>query len=88
MRALFFRTYLFALRGLSLVEGRGYSLVAMRGFSSQWLSCCGALVLGMQASVVAPRCVESSLTRDRTCVPCLGRGPLNQGTTREVACVL
>ena len=48
MSALFFRTYLFALRGLSLVAGRGYSLVVMCGFSSQWLSCCGALVLGVQ----------------------------------------
>ena len=48
MHALFFRAYLFALRGLSLVVGRGYSLVAMCSFSLQWLSCCGALVLGVQ----------------------------------------
>ena len=34
--------------------------------------------------LVAPRHVESSWTRDRTLVPCIGRWILNHWTTREV----
>ena len=34
--------------------------------------------------LVAPQCVESSWTRDQTCVLCIGRSTLNHRTTREV----
>ena len=34
--------------------------------------------------LVAPHHVESSPTRDQTCVPCIGRRILNHWTTREV----
>ena len=34
--------------------------------------------------LVAPQLVESSWTRDRTHVPCIGRQILNHWTTREV----
>ena len=61
-------------------------------------SCCRAQALGTQASVVAthrlsscgtwafvaPRHMESSGTRDRTHVPCIGRRILTHCTTREV----
>ena len=40
-----------------------------------WLWCTG---------LVVPRHVGSSQTRDRTCVPCIGRRILNHWTTREV----
>ena len=36
--------------------------------------------------LVAPRHVRSSWTRDRTCVPCIGRRILNHCATREVLC--
>ena len=35
-------------------------------------------------SAVTPRHVESSQTRDRTCVRCIGRQVLNHWATREV----
>ena len=37
--------------------------------------------------LVALRCVESSWTRCRTCVPCIGRWILIHCTTRAVLCV-
>ena len=36
------------------------------------------------AGLVAPRYVGSSRTRERTCVPCIGRRILNHCTTKEV----
>ena len=62
---------------LSLGAGTGCSLVAVSGFSH----------LGMQASVVVAHSLqyeESSQTRDRTHIPCTGRGILNHCTTSEV----
>ena len=53
-------------------------------------SCCGAQALECAGSVVGahglnyPEAGESSQTRDRTRVPCIGRQILNQWTTREV----
>ena len=37
-----------------------------------------------ELGLVAPRHVESSRTRDRTCVPCISRRILTHSTTREV----
>ena len=54
------------------------SLAAEHGLSGV-----GASVVGL-TGLVAPRHVESSLTRDRTCVPCMGRWILIHCTTREV----
>ena len=48
------------------------------------LSYCG-LQQSWCTGLVAPRHVESSQTRDRTCVPCIGRRILNHWTTRKVA---
>ena len=63
-------------------------------------SCCGAQALGTWASVVVARGLQSagsvvvahglscseatSQTRDRTCVPCIGRRILNHYATGEV----
>ena len=44
----------------------------------------GAQAVGEQASVVAPRDVESSRMRDGTHVPCVGRWILIHWATREV----
>ena len=74
--------------------GAALGFVAARSFSS-----CGAqassslrlLVLGsvvVACGVVAAGHVESSRTRDGTCVPCVGRQILNHWTTREVLEVL
>ena len=38
--------------------------------------------------LVAPQHVGSSQTRDRTCVPCIGRRILNHCATREVLHIL
>ena len=46
--------------------------------AAQRLSSCGELGL------VAPWHVDSSRTRDRTCVPCISRRILTHSTTREV----
>ena len=65
-----------AVHGLSLV-------VESWGFS-----CCRAQALGCIGSVAVAHRLSSSetssLSRDRTCVPCLGRYILNPWTTREV----
>ena len=64
----------------------GLSLVAASGS----YSCCGAWPLGIWVSVVvvtglvAPQNMESSQTRDLTCVPCIGRWTLNYWTHSEV----
>ena len=58
-----------AVRRLLIVVA---SLVAEHGFQST-----GSVA-------VTPRHVEWYQTRDRTCVPCIGRQSLNPWTTREV----
>ena len=82
---------------LSLVEvSRDLSWLQRRAHCGGF-SCCGAQALGTWASVVAAhglsscdtwlRCsrhVESSCTRDRTHIPCIGRWILIHCTTREV----
>ena len=49
----------------------------------------GLSYCGVQQSwctgLAAPRHVESSQTKDRTCVPCIGRWILNHWPTRKVA---
>ena len=53
-------------------------------------SCCGARALGCVGlsswaqRLVAPQHVGSSRTKDRTCVPCIGRQIPNHWATREV----
>ena len=70
-------------RGYSLV-GSGYSLIVV-GFS-----CCGAWALGRGfqqwwcMGLAALWHVESSWTRDRTCVPSIGQKIFNCWITREV----
>ena len=60
----------------------------------EWASHCGGSVCGAEAQrlwrtgLVAPRHVESSLTRDRTCVPHIGRQILYHHATREVPSIL
>ena len=85
--------------GLSLVAvSHGYSSLRCTGFSLQWLlslrstgsRCAGFSSCSTWAQqlwrmgLVTPRHVGSSRTRDRTCVPCIGRRILNHCTTREV----
>ena len=75
---------LLLLRGLSLVAASGgYSSLWCSGFSLRWI-----LLLrstgSRRAGAVAPRHVGSSWTRDRTCVPCIGRRILNHCATRAV----
>ena len=85
--------------GLSLVVASGgYFSMRCTGFSLQWLLLLqstgsrhkGFSNCGMQAQqlwckgLVAPRHVGFSRTRDRTCVPCIGRQILNHCATREV----
>ena len=81
--------------GIFIVACRVFSLHCT-GFSPAVvcrLSSCGLQALEHAGSVVAahglscPACGMwdlSSLTRDRTCVPCLGRQILNHWTSREV----
>ena len=74
---------------LSLVAASGgYS--SCTGFSLQWLILWipGSRAFGLQQlgcmGLVTSRLVESSRTRDQTCVPCIGRWILNHLTTRKV----
>ena len=83
------------MQGLSLVAAsRGYSLVVVPSLLTAVASLIAEHGLyGTWAqmlwctSLVAPWHVESSLTRDQTCVPCVGRQILNQWTTGEVPVV-
>ena len=69
--------------------------IAATAFLSLWgagrkhcggFSCCGTQALGLQQlrllGLVAPRHVGSSLTGDRTHVPCIGRQTLHHRATR------
>ena len=66
-------------RAFSSCCEQGCSVGVVRGISCGGFSCCRARLWGTQASVfvgyglVALWHVESSWTRDRTCVPCIGR---------------
>ena len=78
-----------AAHGLSLVAASGgYS--SCMGFSLQWLILwiLDSRAFGLQQlwcmGLVTSQHVESSWTRDQTCVPCIGRWILNHLTTRKV----
>ena len=84
----------FFLAVLGLPCCLGSSPVAVHGLLSAVLPCCGAQAPGSWASeatapgwaregLVAPRHVESSLIRDRTRVPCVGRRIIYHWATRE-----
>ena len=97
---LFWLHWVFAVAfGLSLaVVSRGSSLVAVHGFSwwrlllllstgsrhAGFSSCVSWAQCLWYAGLVAPRHIESSRTRDWTCVPCIDRRILNYWTTRKV----
>ena len=72
------------LQQLGVTLHRGARASHCRG-----LSCCGSQAPHAQAQqlwltgLVAPWHVGSSRTRDRTCVPCIGRQILNHCATRE-----
>ena len=86
----------YRLWAFSSCEEQGWWLGVATLPCSAWVShcsgfsCYGAWPLGSWAQhlwhmgLVAPRHVESSWTRDRSCVPSLGRRILNHWTTREV----
>ena len=81
----------FAARGLSLgAASRNYTNCCA-GFSLLQLLLLQSTSFGAQAqylcclSLVAPRHMVSSQTRDQTCVPCTGRWILYHWTTREVS---
>ena len=64
--------------GLSLVAvSGGYSPVAMCRLQQLW-----------HTGLVSPRYVESSQTRDQTCVSCDGRQILNHWTMKDVQNIL
>ena len=64
--------------GLSLVAvSGGYSPVAVCRLQQLW-----------HTGLVIPRYVESSQTRDQTCVSCLGRQILNHWTMKDVQNIL
>ena len=79
----FFKIHLF-LAALGVCCCRGYTLV---GASHLWQST-GSRVRRLQQlwliGLAALQRAESSLTRDQTHVPCIGRQILNHWTTREV----
>ena len=66
--------------GLSLVDKEGYSSLQCAGFSY----CRVQAQQLWHTGLVAPRHVEFSLTKDQTCVPCIGRQILNHWATQEV----
>ena len=74
-------------RGLSLVAAsRGYSWLPSAGFSPQrllLLLSTDSRAWGSVVAALAPQCVESSWTRDRTCLPCVSGRILNHWTTRK-----
>ena len=74
-------------RGLSLVAASGgYSWLLSTGFSPQrllLLLSTDSRAWGSVVAALAPQCVESSWTRDRTCLPCVSGRILNHWTTRK-----
>ena len=88
-----------AARKLSLVAASGgYSSLRCAGLSLWWLllwwstgyrhvgfSSCSMWAQQLwHKGLVTPQHVGSSQTRDRTCVPCIGRQILNHHATREI----
>ena len=75
-----------------LISGCAGSSSLCTGFSRcrAWAPGCTGFSTGTWAQqlrlagLVASRHVESSQTRDRTRVPCIGRQTLNHGTTKEI----
>ena len=72
------------------VESRGYSPAVVHRLlivvASLVLSMCPgacALLWLWHTGILALQCVESSWTRDRTHVPCIGRRSLNHWTARK-----
>ena len=57
----------------------GFSLVVGHGLQNTW-----AQQLPRVSSVVLASGLSCLLTRDRTCIPCVGRWTLNHWTPREV----
>ena len=91
--SLFLTMVFIAVRGLSLAAAsRGLLFIfAVLRFLSWWplllkstssRACLGSAVAAHRFS--CPQHVESSQTRDRTCVLCIARWILNPWTTREV----
>ena len=68
---------------------QGLLSAAVRGLLTAGSSCCRAQSPGDQAQpwwppgLVTPEHVDSSQTRDRTCVPCIGRQILSHWTARK-----
>ena len=96
---LFIHTYIFlifiylqlcwvfiaASRFSLVVTRRGYSSVQCVGSRHAGFSSCSTQAKKLRLKgLVAPGQVGSSLTRDRTCVRCIGRQILDHWTTREV----
>ena len=79
-----------AARGLyPVVESRGYSSLQWSVFSRWWLlllQSTGSRYMDFlrQMGLAAPRCEESSRTRDWAHGPCIGRQILIHCTTREI----
>ena len=76
----------FSCAGSSLLH-RFFSSCGEQTAHCSGFSCCGTWVLGYTDSVVVahgvPGHVESSQTRDQTCVSCIGRWILYHRVTRE-----
>ena len=76
--------------GFLLLPGVGATLeLQCMGFSSWWLLLLQSRALGRVGSAIVAHGLScsvawSSLTRDQTSIPCIGRQILNQWTTREV----
>ena len=96
---LFIYLFFLAVRGLSLLAAsRGSSLLWCAGFSLQWLlllqstgsrqmgssSCSMSAQQLWPTGLVALRRVASSLTRDQTCIFCIGRQILIHHTAKKV----
>lgn len=77
-----------AARGLSLVQVRGFLLVAGLGFPLRWLLVAEHRLQSSGSAAVAPalapRSAGSSCTWHRARVPCIDRRTLNYWATREV----
>ena len=73
----------------SLLLHLGFLQLQSMGSRHMGFSGCGtgAHYLWLEG-LVALQHVESSQTRDRTCVPCVGRRILTHSATREVLCFL
>ena len=67
---------------------QGDITLCFTGFCLQWLLLLQRRLQQLRhMGLVVLRCVESSWTRCRTCIPCIGRWIFIHGTTRTVLCV-